>query len=740
MEQITVTVEGIIYRNDDNGYTVAEIDMNGQFSTAVGMISALCEGERVRLTGEWTSHSQYGEQFKVHICEPLPPSSREGLVRYLSSGIIPGVGKVTAQRVVDAFGIDALDIIRQNPSVLSAVEGIGASKAHTIALGLTKQIETQETMVFLQSLQLSLGMAMRIYKTYGQASIEVVQSDPYRLVSEIEGIGFRTADQIANAMGFSPDTPQRMEAGIRHLLLEAAQQQGHTYLPETQLLESAAVLLGSDADTLEIALVSLLRQRAVVVRVIDGVDCIFLPWLHGAEMEVARRLSHLVQAPIPPLYADLDAALDDTAKLAGVRLSDEQRQAVAAALSGGVTVITGGPGTGKTTTLHCILSALEQVRCNVFLAAPTGRAAKRMSEATQREAKTIHRLLEYAFEGNDSFGSFLRDDEHPLECDALIVDEMSMVDIQIMQHLVRALSPGCRLILVGDVDQLPSVGAGNVLRDIIASGVANVERLTQIFRQKQESLIVVNAHKVNHGEYPDLWAKNGDFFFERQNDASSAAASVDMLITRRLTNYLGCDPIRDIQVLTPMKKGELGVYALNTHLQSLLNPPSPGKAEHKQGDAMLFRVGDKVMQTKNNYQLEWSRESEDGKGVFNGDMGLVAAIQKDMRILTVAFDDGRVANYDFIQLIELELAYAITVHKSQGSEFPVVILPLVQGPPMLMARNLLYTAITRARRMVMIVGRERCIQGMVDNNRIIERYSGLPHAFLMIGGVQDGLS
>lgn len=733
MVKLEAIVEGIVYRNEDNGYTVAEVSSGGELHTAVGTVPHLTEGTRVLLEGEWTSHAVYGSQFKISSVSIQAPDTLEGISRYLASGVVPGVGPVTAQRIVDHFGLETLDVIRYQPGRLTEIESIGASRATAIAQGFAEHYEMQAAMVFLQSLGIATGTASRIYKQYGGATEHNVKENPYQLVDDIDGVGFKTADRIAQSMGIDEHSLPRMKAGLIHVLREASAGEGHTCLPQAHLYQWAQKLLGADDnDRLEEALARLAVDGRVSMETVDNQVMVWLPNFRLAEREVAKRILELTKGQEELFWADVGEVVDTEAEKKGISLAPEQREAVVAALSGGVSVITGGPGTGKTTCINCIIGVLEGAGLKVALAAPTGRAAKRMTEATGHEAKTLHRLLEYAA-GEGGEGYFKRDENNPLEADAIIVDECSMVDILLMQKFLKAIRSGSRLIMVGDADQLPSVGPGNVLKDVITSGMARVVFLKKIFRQAESSLIITNAHRVNEGKMPELGRMDSDFFFERKRTAEEALSSTLKLVSYRLPQYGKWDPLKDIQVLTPTRKGELGVVALNQRLQQAFNPPHPMKLEHKHGDT-VFRMGDKVMQIKNNYNMGWRKTvegsaDETGDGVFNGDMGIISDIDNEGRMLTVLFDDGREANYEFSQAEELQLAYAVSIHKSQGSEFPVVVLPLVGGPPMLLTRNLLYTAITRARKLVVITGREDCVANMVSNNRIRQRHSGLPHAF-----------
>ena len=733
METLEAIVEGIVYRNDDNGYTVAEVSSGGQLHTAVGTVPHITEGTRVVLTGEWVSHAVYGAQFKIGTVSVQAPDTLEGISRYLASGVVPGVGPVTAQRIVDHFGLETLDVIRYQPGRLTEIEGIGASKATAIAQGFAEHYEMQAAMVFLQSLGISTGTATKIYRQYGAGTEQCVKANPYQLVDDVDGVGFKTADRIAQSMGIDERSLPRMKAGLIHVLKEASAGEGHTCLPQKALYDWAQRLLGADdPERLEEALARLAMDGRVMMEAVDGEVMVWLPVFRAAEREVAKRVLELTRGQEELFWADVGDVVDGEADRKGISLAPEQREAVVAALLGGVSVVTGGPGTGKTTCINTVIGVLEGAGLKVALAAPTGRAAKRMTEATGHESKTLHRLLEYAA-GEDGEGYFKRDEKNPVDADAVIVDEASMVDILMMQKLLKAIRPGSRLVLVGDADQLPSVGPGNVLKDVITSGMARVVCLKRIFRQAESSLIITNAHRVNEGQMPELSRMDSDFFFERKRTAEEALSSTLALVSHRLPKYGNWDPLKDIQVLTPTRKGELGVTALNQKLQQAFNPPHPVKREHRWGDT-VFRMGDKVMQIRNNYNMTWRKQQpmgpdETGDGVFNGDMGIITDIDNEGRLLTVLFDDGRECTYEFSQAEELQLAYAVSIHKSQGSEFPVVVLPLVGGPPMLLTRNLLYTAITRAKKLVVITGREDCISQMVSNNRIRLRYSGLPYAF-----------
>ena len=716
-EQLEAVMEETVFRNEENGYSVMQMRAGRESVTVVGTLPSLAAGEQVLLSGAWVEHPQYGRQWKATACEIRKPTTLLGIERYLGSGLIRGVGPATAKLIVQEFGRRTLDVMSEHPERLTEVPGIGKKRAAQLAEAFREQYAAREAMVFLQSYGVSPALAVRITKAYGADAQRKIRENPYRLMDDVEGVGFLTADRIALALGVPPDSEYRLQAGLKYVLQEAAASAGHTYLPRETLLAQAAKALRAQGEALAHGLDALLFARELVAVSADGEDAVMLGAYYHAEREIARYLRLLSAAKTAPAQPEKQIA--DFERQNGIAFSPNQRRAVSEAVRQGLLVITGGPGTGKTTIINCILSLLGR---NVLLAAPTGRAAKRMSEATGHEAKTLHRLLE--FSGDE--GRFQRDENNPLDCACVIVDEMSMVDVFLMRSLLRALKPGTKLILVGDADQLPSVGAGNVLGDILKSGVIPSVRLTDIFRQAAESLIVLNAHRINHGEAPILNRRDSDFFFERQPLAEDAAAAIVGLCARRLPAFLRTDfPARDIQVLSPTKKSGAGVYQLNALLQQALNPPAPAKPELAYGD-MTFRLGDKVMHVRNNYQLAWVNDSgAEGEGVFNGDVGFVSRVDEQDKTVTVRYDDERSVEYDYQQLEELELAYCLSVHKSQGSEFPCVVMPVVGGPPRLLTRNLFYTALTRARRLVVLVGREENIAQMVQNNLILRRYTTL---------------
>ena len=728
MEEIEVFADETVFRNDENGYTVLVVKSGRTRVSAVGIMPPIAPGEKLRITGEWTEHPIYGRQIKVAGCEIEKPTTLSGIEKYLSSGMIRGIGPATAKVLIKAFGEETLDVLYSDPERLLDVPGIGPKRAKMIMESYAEQAQQREAMVFLQSYGITPSLAVKIFKRYGENVKQVIRQNPYRLVEDVEGIGFKTADKIAATLGVEPDSEYRLSAGVKHALSEATGTVGHCYLPREELVLAAQRLLSCETELIDRTIDSLILTHGLSAQMLPGEDgeqivAVYLPQTFRAENEVARRLREMIDAMPNSMATDLSAQIDELERIEGVTFHPQQRQAIETAVKSGMTVITGGPGTGKTTIIKCIIKLLS-VGGEIALAAPTGRAAKRMSEACGMEAKTLHRLLEYGGEEGD----FARGQDNPLEMDTLIIDEMSMVDIFLMRSVLRALVPGTRLIMVGDSDQLPSVGAGNVLSDILESGAVPAVELTEIFRQDEKSMIVYNAHRINHGEAPRLNAKGSDFFFERASSPVDAANRIVQLCAVRLPKFLGLDPVRQMQVLSPTKKGDCGVWMLNQLLQAQFNPADAHKKERVRGDT-TFREGDKVMQTRNNYQLKWKKEGvfawEEGQGVFNGDIGFVTEIDPQERTIIVQFDDERIATYEAADVDDLELAYCISVHKSQGSEFPVVVMPAVGGPPMLLTRNLLYTAVTRARRMVMIVGREAAIDQMICNVNTKKRYSAL---------------
>lgn len=738
MVEIEGLVENIVYKNDENGYTVAKIRYNKDVIPVVGYVPYLNEGQRVRIQGEWVTHQTFGQQIKVEACEEILPSSIEGIEKYLASGLIPGIGPVTAKKIVDKFGEDSLDILEMNPGKLTEVEGIGEKKATAIAEALQEQRELRQVMIFLQGHGISTNQGIKIFKKYGAETIRTVKENPYKLCDDISGIGFKTADKIARNMGMDMSSQWRIKAGLKYVL-SICTANGHTYLPKLELLDECAKLLNVPGDIIEDSLVSLVTSKQAILEPMDSYTAVYLSSIYFSELGVAKKLIELSLFNEDEKFEDIEKEIEEYEKENGITFAEEQRKAIIEGVKNGVCIITGGPGTGKTTIIKCIIKLIEKRGLDVTLAAPTGRAAKRMTETTGYEAKTIHRLLEMEYIPTESGPVFAKDELNPIETDVMIIDETSMVDIILAYSLLKALALGTRLIMVGDVDQLPSVGPGNVLRDIIESGAVSVVKLNRIFRQSNESLIAYNAHLINRGEMPLLNEREKDFFFIQKGNPNDIVEEILQLIDHRLPSYKnGFNPMTDIQVLSPMRKGEAGIYNLNIKMQHILNPPSNQKSE-KQFKDYLLREGDKVMQIKNNYTLEWESLADGGEtkgtGVFNGDIGFIKEIDNENQRVVIVFDDEKKVEYDFTNLDELELAYAITIHKSQGSEFKVVVIPVSFGPPMLMTRNLIYTGVTRAKELIVLVGMRKSLYSMINNNTIAKRYSGLKNRIVSIVNV-----
>lgn len=727
METITGFVEHIVYRNEENGYTVLNLASNEEDEvTCVGVFQMISEGESLELTGEYTVHPSYGPQFKVQQYSIKAPEDIASIERYLGSGAIKGVGAALAARIVRKFKEDTFRIIEEEPERLAEIKGISERKAQEIAQQTEEKRELRQAMIFLQNYGISLSLAVKIYQTYQLDMYRIIQENPYRMAEDVTGVGFKIADEIAHRVGIHLDSDFRIRSGIMYVLQQASLE-GHTYLPEELLTRRACELLGVDASGVEKHYMDMAIDRKLILKQSEAEVQIYASTFYYMELNVAVMLREL-NVKYDFSETAVEQRIRKIEQLSELELDEMQRTAVKEAVRSGLLVITGGPGTGKTTTINTIIQYFESEGMDIALAAPTGRAAKRMSETTGYEAKTIHRLLELSG-GMDEHAGFERNEQNPLETDVIIIDEMSMVDITLMHNLLKAVVAGTRLILVGDVNQLPSVGPGCVLKDIIDSHACNVVRLNRIFRQASESDIIVNAHKINRGEPVSLDNKSRDFFFLKRYDANVIISICIQLIRQKLPKYVNASPF-DIQVLTPMRKGLLGVERLNTILQQYLNPPDGKKSEREHGQT-IFRVGDKVMQIKNNYQAEWEIRSrynipiEKGLGVFNGDMGIVREINSFSEKLTVEYEERRMVEYPFKELDQLDLAYAITIHKSQGSEYPAVIIPLLTGPRMLMNRNLLYTAVTRARKCVTLVGDEKAFYNMEANVNEQKRYSGL---------------
>ncbi len=780
-ESVKGVVDHIIYRNEENGYTVLSLHTDGKKLTLVGFFQVINEGESIEAFGHMTAHASYGDQFKVERYEMREPEDREAIERYLGSGAIRGIGMALAARIVKKFGDETLRVMETEPERLAEVRGISLRKAREIAAQFDGQRAKRSAMLFLQKYGISLSLGVRIYKTYGEEMYQILRENPYRLAEDINGVGFKTADSIAARIGIAADSEYRIRCGILYVLGLAAGE-GSVYLPAWQLIARCADMLGVPDGDVEHQLTALSMERKIIIRdhadqqeevytsSPDSVDydaddffgedfyaedqaersagsgkrkIVYLARYYYLELNTARML-HDLNICISRDDEGIRSRMEKLYKKSSIVLEEEQRKAVFCAAKNGLLIVTGGPGTGKTTTINEMLRYFASENLNVRLAAPTGRAAKRMTETTGYEASTIHRLLEVSSapdDDNREIVRFERNESNPLETDVIIIDEMSMVDIFLMHSLLSAIPPGTRLVLVGDVDQLPSVGPGAVLADMLKADVFPSVRLTRIFRQAQNSDIIVNAHKINHGEQIPLTTKSQEFLFLGRSDTNLIISNIIELVRDRLPRYVSAQPY-DIQVLTPMRKGLLGVERLNRILQEYLNPPSEDKAEKTFGDG-IFRVGDKVMQIKNNYQIGWEIRGKYGiavkigEGIFNGDMGIIREINDFAQTISIEFDEGRYVDYPFGNLEELELAYAVTIHKSQGSEYPAVILPLLTGPRMLFTRNLLYTAVTRAKKCVMILGSEDTVRGMIGNVRQKERFTSLSERILELSGEES---
>ena len=730
-ETVNGYIDQIIYRNEENGYTVLVLISDEEELTCVGVFSDVVEGMNIEAKGEFVEHPTYGRQLKVQSFEEKAPQDEVAIERYLGSGAIKGIGIALAARIVRRFKEDTFRVIEEEPERLSEVKGISERKAMEIAEQVNEKKDLRQAMIFLQQYGISVTLAVKIYKQYGAEIYSIIKENPYRLADDMEGVGFKTADEIATKVGIHTDSDFRIRSGVVYVL-QTASQEGHTYLPMEELTRRASALLEIEPDAIEKHYMNLAMDRKIVMRQVDEVTQIYAGSFFYMEANSATLLKQLdVREEISDSV--LDTKIRQIEKQTKMELDEHQRDAVKEAARNGLLIITGGPGTGKTTTINSIIHYFEMEGKDIFLAAPTGRAAKRMSETTGVEARTIHRMLELNGQPEGSIG-FERNEMHPLEADVLIIDEMSMVDTGLMYSLLKAIVPGTKLILVGDVNQLPSVGPGSVLKDIIESELFHTVKLTKIFRQASTSDIIVNAHKINDGEEVILDNKSEDFFFLKCCDVNTIIGAILQLIKKKLPKYVDATEY-DIQVLTPMRKGALGVERLNEVLQKYLNPPEKNKREKEYGNT-TFREGDKVMQIKNNYQLEWEITSkygipiDKGTGIFNGDMGIIEQINEFAETMIISFDEGRKVEYPFQLLEELELADAITIHKSQGSEYPAVVMPLLSGPKMLMNRNLLYTAVTRAKKCVTMVGDEETFREMVANNDQQKRYSGLKNRLL----------
>jgi exodeoxyribonuclease V alpha subunit len=742
MEEIKGTVEEIVFHNDENGYSIARIKTEKGSSTIVGCIPYIVEAQNLILKGEWVIHPKFGHQFKVETYEEIVPSTLLGIEKYLSSGVISGIGPVTAKKIVEKFGEASLDVLDYNIERLKEIEGIGDKKITLIYDSYLKQREIRSIMVFFQTYGLTPNQCVKVYKKFGVNSISTVKQNPYILTDEISGIGFKTSDRIAKNLGIDQNSTFRIKSGIKYTINQFCGL-GNTYIPMDKLLSDAEDLLMVQRQDIENNIYESAVDGEVKVETVKDNKCVYTLPYYYCETGVTMKIMTLAICNYDKLDLNEDKEIGEFERANNIEFASSQKQAIKGALDYGIEIITGGPGTGKTTIINCIIHIFEKANLKVLMAAPTGRAAKRMTEATGRSAKTIHRLLEMGVSQGQEEIMLDKNEETPLECDVLIVDEASMIDIILMNNLLKAITPGTRILIVGDVDQLPSVGPGNVLRDLIDSKCIKVVRLSEIFRQSRESMIIVNAHKINNGEMPVLNKKDRDFYFIRADESSKILEIIIDLIDKRLPSFnKSWNKIVDIQVLSPMRKGILGVGNLNNRLQEVLNIKDKNKNEKEFRD-IIFRVGDKVMQIKNNYTLKWTKilgeeKGEEGLGVFNGDVGYVEKIDDDDNTVAVILDGEKRVIYENVYLDELELAYAVTIHKSQGSEFPVIIIPAFMGPPLLMNRNLFYTGITRAKQLVVLVGSLKAINFMVSNNRSFERYSLLKWRIMNI--IENGIS
>ncbi len=727
METIAGTVEEIIYNNESNGYTVGIIETDDDVVTFTGLFSSISLGEQIEVEGDWKDHPRYGKQFEVKNYKIIMPDSIEGIKKYLASGLIKGVGNATASKIVEEFGEDTFNILQYHPEEIMKVEGIGEKKAEKIVDSFREQLEIKEIMLYLQKYNISPSYGIKIYKEYGSETIEKVKENPYRLTSDIYGIGFKLADKIAEKMGIDKKSEYRISAGVRYNLVESASD-GHTYLPKDIVVKRASKTLDIEVKYVEAVISNMALRGEIHMETYEEEDCVYYIPYYYAEAGTANKLVSLITEE-KKSEDDIEEIIKGIEERSKKSLTANQKNAIEKSFKENVLVITGGPGTGKTTIIKGIIEGFELMGKKTALCAPTGRAAKRITETTGREAKTIHRLLEFTYSEDSKNLYFNKNEESPLEYDVIIVDEMSMVDIILMNSLLKAVEPKTHLIMVGDVDQLPSVGPGSVLRDIINSNIIPTIKLNKIFRQSKDSMITINAHRINEGEMPEFNRKDGDFFFIDCINNEEINKTIVSLMQQRLPDHYNLNSLEDIQILTPMKKSINGTNELNRILQDKLNKIDKGKEEIK-SNKILYRTGDKIMQIKNNYQMAWKRTDNDGyvengEGVFNGDIGYIRFVNKIDQEIIVEFDDNKEVKYSYNQLDELIHAYAVTIHKSQGSEFPAIIIPVTWAPPMLLTRNLFYTAVTRAQNLVVLVGYKKYVKEMIDNNKIDRRYSNL---------------
>ncbi|WP_270504270.1 ATP-dependent RecD-like DNA helicase [Paraclostridium sordellii] len=726
MEKIEGMISDIVFKNEDNGYVIAHLSNENNDAVIVGCMPTLTVGESIEVEGKWVNHKTYGTQFEVSSFMPVTPSSIEGIYVYLSSGMIKGIGEKMAKRIIDKFGVDTLDIIQNSPHRLSEVEGIGSKKIEQIAKSYEDNRELRNIIMQLSPYGITPNLCLKIYKKYKNKAVDVISRNPYKLAEDVRGIGFKVADKIAENLGIDKLSKDRIMQGILYSLNQSLAS-GHTYLPKDILVQESSKLLGVEKEYILDCILGLAYDQKIhIEKGLGHENHIYLIPYYLSENGVCKQIIKLAQSDFKDLNIDVEKEIEKVEEETGIKLANNQVLAVKEAIKSGLVVITGGPGTGKTTTINTIIKVFENNEQEVLLAAPTGRAAKRMSETSNKEAKTIHRLLEMGYATDSEELVFLKDEEDPIKADVVIVDEVSMVDIVLMYSLLKAIKPGTRVILVGDSDQLPSVGAGNVLKDIIDSEVINVVRLNEIFRQAQESMIVVNAHRINQGLPLHLNVKGKDFFFIKKDTNEEILKEIVGLVSTRLPKFYNLDKLKDIQVLAPMRKGDLGVVNLNIELQKYLNKEEKYKVEETL-QKRIFRVGDKVMQIKNNYTKKWETEdkSESGEGIYNGDIGYIYHIDKENKIIYVLFDQTKIVSYEYSELDELDHSFCTTIHKSQGSEFPAIVIPVTWAPPMLLNRNLLYTAVTRAKKLVVLVGDVKYLEYMIRNNKTNDRHSNL---------------
>lgn len=737
MESIIGRVEEIVFKNDDNGFVIAVLESDDEFIYIKGYMPYLQEGENAKFNGVFKAHPTYGEQFEVNHWEVILPTDEEDIRKYLASGLIKGIGPAMADRIVDAFGAETFDILQMAPDKLLEIQGIGAKKLDEIVTAFQEQVGARDIIIFLQKFGLTTNQAVKVYKQLGAKAKQVITENPYELANLIDGFGFKMADAIAKRNGVDPRNGYRIACGILFALAQYSSR-GHVHAPVPKLILDSVEILAVEAELVEKELYEMAVMGAVVIDHFEGVDVAYLPYLHYAEAKIAKYVVEKLEEEPIPIKFPIQEAIADIEALRGIKLADLQKEALEASVHKPMAIITGGPGTGKTTIINGLIHIFELAGLKLVLAAPTGRAAKRMTEATQRDAKTIHRLLEYNYSEEEAVLTFNKNEHQPLEVDVVIVDEVSMIDTVLMMHLTNAILPKTRLILVGDADQLPSVGPGNILSDLISSEGPMVTRLSQIFRQSELSAIAYNAHLINSGQMPLLNEKDKDFYFVSGRSQAEIVQTIRNLCLKRLPDYYNVDPIKEIQVLSPVKNSNIGTHRLNQVLQEALNPKDDYKDEKTLGDR-LFRSGDKVMQIKNNYTAKWkTADGEEGDGVFNGDIGYITRVDDKMRQIHVLYDDEKTVRYEYSQLEELVHAYAVTVHKSQGSEFPIVVVPVTWCAPMLMTRNILYTAITRARRLVVLVGEEKYMKAFVDNTDGGQRFSGLRERIQLLLGKSGG--